>query len=311
MEKVIIKLIKLFFTFKFKNYLRKINKLIQKNHMKNITVLDIGAAGGVNNKWNVFGNKIDFILVEPHKKSAEELKQKGIMVIESVLSSTDDEEIKFYNAKKPLCSSFYKPNFNHLNKFSYSERFKIISETSVITKKLDTEIKKFNQPDFIKIDTEGSELDILKGSTETLSKVFGLEVECSFYQLRENQPLFDNVRNYLENMDFVFVDFVSLIKWEKDKFSFFGQPQLTDALFLKKEELIIDKFNNKKLHIEDLMNYFAILIAYERLDILKFVYTEVGISSKYIEEIINVLEIKQNKINKLKEANYLIEHQTL
>ena len=52
-----------------------------------------------------------------------------------------------------------------------------------------------------------------------------------FYQLRENQPLFDNVRNYLENMDFVFVDFVSLIKWEKDKFSFFGQPQLTDALF--------------------------------------------------------------------------------
>ena len=59
------------------------------------------------------------------------------------------------------------------------------------------------------------------------------------------------------------------------------------------------------------MNYFAILIAYERLDILKFVYTEVGISSKYIEEIINVLEIKQNKINKLKEANYLIEHQTL
>ena len=102
MEKVIIKLIKLFFTFKFKNYLRKINKLIQKNHMKNITVLDIGAAGGVNNKWNVFGNKIDFILVEPHKKSAEELKQKGIMVIESVLSSQMMKKLNFIMQKTTM-----------------------------------------------------------------------------------------------------------------------------------------------------------------------------------------------------------------
>ena len=311
MEKIIIKLTKLYYTFKFKKYLQKIRELIEKNHKKNITVLDIGAAGGANSKWKIFGNKIDIILVEPHKESALELKNNGIKVIESVLSSKDNEEIKFYNAKKPLNSSFYKPNFNHLNKFSDSERFKIISEESVVTKKLDTEIKKFNQPYFIKIDTEGSELDILKGSTETLSNVFGLEVECSFYQLRENQPLFDDIRKYLENLDFEFVDFASMIRWEKDKFSFFGQPQITDALFLKKEELIIEKFKSDKLQMEDLMNYFAILIAYERIDILKFVYKTAGVSSKYIEEIINILEIKQEKINKLKEANYLIEHQTL
>lgn len=311
MEKLFLYIIKFIYKFKFKNYLKKISYLLEKNLKNKLTLLDIGAAEGVNTKWNIIKNRINIILVEPHKESSKKLKERGFKVLESVLHSQNNKEIKFYNTKKPTCSSFYKPNFEHLKKFSNSERFNIVSENTFISKCLDDEIQRFDQPNFIKIDTEGSELDILKGSNKTLSNVFGLEVECSFNQLREKQPLFEEVRSYLESQDFIFIDFVNLIRWEKDNYSFSGQPQITDALFLKNEEIIINKFLSNEIALDNLLNYLVILIVYERVDILKYIYSKTKISVKFIEEIIFILENKQKRLNKLKQANFFIENQTL
>ena len=311
MEKFFLYIVKLFYKFNFINYLKRIQYLLNKNLNQKFTLLDIGAANGANGRWNIISDKINTILVEPHKESAKNLKEQGLEVIESVLHSENDKQIKFYSTRKATCSSFYKPNFNHLKNFLDKERFEIVSEDTFSSKTLDSEILKFSQPSFIKIDTEGSELDILKGSQNTLINVFGLEVECSFYQLREDQPLFEEVRAYLENLDFVFIDFVSMIRWEKDNFGFSGQPQITDALFLKNEETIIKNFNKNIININDLLNYFVILITYERVDILKYVYKNTEISLKYIEEIISILEMKKLKFNKLKQAQHFIEHQIL
>jgi len=311
MERYFLYIIKLLYKFSFINHLKKISYLLSKNLNQKFTLLDIGAANGANGRWNIVSDKLSTILVEPHKESAKNLKSEGLEVIESVLHSEDDKEIKFYNTRKPMCSSFYRPNFNHLKNFLDKERFEIISEDTFNSKSLDTEIIKFAQPNFIKIDTEGSELDILKGSKNTLLNVFGLEVECSFHQLREGQPLFEEIRSYLKDFDFVFIDFVSMIKWEKDNFGFSGQPQITDVLFLKNEETIIKKFKKEEISLDDLINYLVILITYERIDILKYVYKKTEISLKFIEEIIKILEMKKSKLNKLKQAEYFIEHQIL
>ena len=311
MEKFFLYIVKLLYKLSFINYLKKIKYLLNKNLNQNFILLDIGAANGANGMWNIIGDKITTILVEPHKKSAKNLKEQGFEVIESVLHDKNNVETKFYNCRKPTCSSFYKPNFDHLKNFLDKERFEIISEDTFNSKTLDSEITKFAQPNFIKIDTEGSELDILKGSQNTLQNVFGLEVECAFYQLREDQPLFEEIRSYLKDYDFVFIDFVSMIKWEKDNFGFSGQPQITDALFLKNEETIIKKFKKKEISLDDLINYLVILITYERVDILKYVYKKTEISLKFIEEIIETLEMKKSKLNKLKQAQYFIEHQIL
>jgi|TARA_B110000037_G_C17080948_1_gene489927 FkbM family methyltransferase len=311
MEKYFLYIIRIFYKLSIINYLKKISYLLGKNLNQKFTLLDIGAANGVNGKWNIISDKLNTILVEPHSESAKNLKLQGLEVIESVLHSENDKKIKFYNTKKPMCSSFYKPNINHLKKFLDTDRFEIISEDIYNSKTLDSEMINFTQPNFIKIDTEGSELDILKGSRKTLLNVFGLEVECSFHQLREDQPLFEEIRSYLENLDFVFIDFVSMIRWEKDNFGFSGQPQITDALFLKNEETIIKKFHKNEISTDDLLNYFVILITYERVDILKYVYKKTDISLKYIEDIIKILEIKKNKINKLKQVQYSVENQIL
>ena len=75
--------------------------------------------------------------------------------------------------------------------------------------------------------------------------------------------------------------------------------------------MIIKRFKKNEISIDELLNYFVILITYERIDILKYVYKNTEISLKYIEEIINILEMKKNKLNKLKQAQHFIEHQIL
>ena len=103
--------------------------------------------------------------------------------------------------------------------------------------------------DFLKIDTEGYEFEILQGAKEYLNKkyVLGLEVECEFFQLRLNQALFWDIKNYLEKNGYVFYDFLKIVRWEKDQYSEMGQPQITDALFLKNPEKLIDDFKSNKI----------------------------------------------------------------
>lgn len=76
-------------------------------------------------------------------------------------------------------------------------------------------------------------------------------------------------------------------------------------------ENFIKKFKEKEISLDNLINYLVILITYERIDILKYVYKKTEISLQFIEEIIKILEMKKSKLNKLKQAQYFIEHQIL
>jgi FkbM family methyltransferase len=48
-------------------------------------------------------------------------------------------------------------------------------------------------PALLKIDVQGSELDVLKGAHDLIDHFDAIYVECSFIQLYENQPLFGDI----------------------------------------------------------------------------------------------------------------------
>jgi hypothetical protein len=61
--------------------------------------------------------------------------------------------------------------------------------------------------DFIKLDTEGSELDILKGAEKTLkNSVLGISVEVEFIKMYIDQPLFSDIDQYLRSLNFELYD---------------------------------------------------------------------------------------------------------
>ena len=119
-------------------YLQKENKnikIILEKLLKNeeFYFLDIGAAEGIPKRWKLVENFVNKILIEPHPESAKQLKTEGYDVIDKVLYSKSNIDLKFNHAKKEMCSSFLEPNLKHLDKFLNSKRFHIVEETNFIT----------------------------------------------------------------------------------------------------------------------------------------------------------------------------------
>lgn len=83
----------------------------------------------------------------------------------------------------------------------------------------------------MKINTQGSELDVLKGATRTLRSLLGLEIEVEFVDLYKKTPLFDEIVQFLNLQRFEFIDFVNLCRWERRKYNGHGQCVFGDALF--------------------------------------------------------------------------------
>jgi FkbM family methyltransferase len=87
----------------------------------------------------------------------------------------------------------------------------------------------FNKPDFIKIDTQGYELEILKGGEKTLSSAEFVLLEVSFLDIYKNAPLVADVLNFMEEKGFIVYDICTLMNRPLD-----GVLFQSDFLFVKK-----------------------------------------------------------------------------
>ena len=226
------------------------DKLLLKN---NLIYIDIGASGGVQPKWLNLTKNFKSILFEPNKKAYNKLikkKKENEIIIQGALSDKKNN-LSINICKDPQSSSFYEPNYQFLKKFNNHQRFEIVSKEDIETQTLDFSLneQEILDVDFIKIDTQGYELNIIKGSEETLKEVIGIEVECELTQMYLDQPLFSNVLEHLLSKEFALFDIKKYFWKRKDSNSNNsnkGQLIFIDALFLKQPEEIIKKFKNNK-----------------------------------------------------------------
>ena len=148
------------------------NELI-KNFLKNkkIIALDVGAQGGFNSddffpsKYNHF---FENILVEPIKAEADKLNDKKYLINKGLWSKK--EKKKLYILDNRLgSSSMYMPNkeafdLHNINKKNFDD-YKITRSIEVECDTISSQLTelKINNLDYLKIDTQGAELEILRG----------------------------------------------------------------------------------------------------------------------------------------------------
>ena len=225
-----------FMGFNFEKEYKLVNSLKKKFPI----IVDIGGNRGESIKnFLKYNENIKIFSFEPKKKSFDYIKKKykkknvkifnyGIGTqIKSVtlytpticgyefsgLSSTDFKNLKFR-------LNFF---FNKINK-----KFKLIKEKINIQK-----LDKFNlKPDLIKIDTEGSELDVIKSSLKTIKKYKPLII------VEFNHVNFLNIKKILIKLDYK--DYI----YEKNNFKILNKKiinqiskrtNLTNIIFAKKE----------------------------------------------------------------------------
>jgi FkbM family methyltransferase len=103
-----------------------------------------------------------------------------------VLSDEDDKVIKFYqNDYYPTGNSYYR-EIGHSGNFFPADKY-----VEYISKKLDTVVKEnsFPLPDFVKIDVQGAEIDVIRGGTKTLNHAQKLIVELQHIEYNEGALL--------------------------------------------------------------------------------------------------------------------------
>lgn len=157
--------------------------------------MDIGAAGGVQQKWKRHRRRVRPILFEPNPAEAARLRPtlpswSGAQVVEHGLA----EAAGAYTlnlAHWPGCTSLLASDPTVLAGYKIAPLYETVDRVNIECVRFDELHKagKVPAPDVIKVDVEGYEHQVLTGFGDLLQGVIGIEAEAWFYPVFKGQKL--------------------------------------------------------------------------------------------------------------------------
>lgn len=186
-------------------YLKNQEKFIPK------TILDIGCNIGKFHKQcrNVWGSEFFAFLIDGNvnvhenldKMQAEELAKGMNFGYRLTLLSNEVKEVDFYTEKinpKGTGASYYRENTRH-----YTDDKITVEKKQTDT--LDNIFSRDEKPcnfDFIKIDTQGSEIDIMRGGKNLMQKAKYVLLEVSHIEYNLGSPMMKDTDGYMKSIGF-------------------------------------------------------------------------------------------------------------
>lgn len=170
-----------------------------------IRLIDVGVRGGISDRWKAFYEIMDVMAFEPDPAECEKLDSVAypysIKFIPAALGERDGQEARLFICRQPGCSSNLEPNIELCRNYPYGKAMEVVGERRVILQRMDTVCGDF-RPDVMKIDTQGTELDVLKGAGELLESALAVELEVEFVSQYRDQPLFADVDSFMRGKGF-------------------------------------------------------------------------------------------------------------
>ena len=165
------------------------------------TILDIGAqVGDFYRECKGIWPDSQIMMIEATKECEPYLKDTGGNYLIAVLSD-EKKKIPFYRTKVAdtnTGNSVYKELTP-----AYSDENLIVEQRNTYT--LDELYDGYTAVfDLVKLDTQGSEIDILNGGSHMIKNTSVIIVEVSHVEYNEKAPLVDEVKEYMESIGFIF-----------------------------------------------------------------------------------------------------------
>ncbi len=206
-----------------------------------IVLVDVGARGGLKSNWTAARRHLQMIGFEPDKREHARLADRGASgeTIFDVALNNERGPVRLHVAKDRGLTSIYEPDRDFLATFPDPDRFETVAIESVDGDTLDSlrGAQQIRDIDFVKADTQGSELLVLQGARQSLvASAIGVEVEAEFTPIYKQQPVFADVDAYLRQLGYLLFD-LRPCYWKRAAGRDLGGPRgqiiWTDALYLK------------------------------------------------------------------------------
>jgi len=239
--------------------------------------VDIGARGGAMNELGLLLPYAHYFACEPDEQEAQTLLQmlekancQNATIISEAIASTEGNTT-LHITKQPGLSSLLLPNEAVVKRFYRGGEYDVIERVSVPAITLDHAAERYGFRDacFIKVDTQGTEADILRSGTDLLlTSILGVYVEVEFHSFYKGQPLFADVDTYLRSLGFSLFDLhrsrIRRASYQSDLYSR-RQVVWAHALYLKEPEVCLELSN--EIASKMLPRLLGIALAFEHYDL--------------------------------------------
>ncbi|MBK9241947.1 MAG: FkbM family methyltransferase [Acidobacteria bacterium] len=185
-------------------------------------IVDLGARGGADPELLAIAWASSIYCFEPEQHAADQLARAGdsrwrqFTVIPSAVGGASGIQ-NLYVPEDMTGASLLRHNPAMIERFDNPSLHAVRTVLPVETCTLD-ELRstgRLERVDYLKVDVEGAELDILKAGHTLLRECVALKVECSFLPQRIDQPLVWAVAQFLAEAGFEVMDLQDFHRWRR------------------------------------------------------------------------------------------------
>lgn len=221
--------------------------LIARLVEKPLCVIDIGGAMGIDERWDALPyDALRLISFEPDARSKDSCSADSMHRILLDIGLADDAGARtLHLTAGPFASSLYAANEDVLRSFGVWPWYQPAGEAMIVVDTLDSCLRDHHdwRPDFIKVDVEGADLDVLKGGRDVLATAFGVQIEVDFVGRNVGAPLQCDVDQWMRAAGF-HLHLLFREHWVRENavHGVSSQPQLAwaDAVYFRDREWAID-----------------------------------------------------------------------
>lgn len=234
-----------------------------------LVIADVGAAGGTHPRWQPVESLTQFVTFEPDARSPENANLTATVNFTQGLGAEKGQKL-LQLTQFPPASSVYTLNLEQLKDFANWEWHELTGSVPIELDTLDNCLSEHPelQPDFLKVDVEGADLDVLRGAAASLdTSIMGVQIEVSFMERHQGAPLFGEADTFLRDRGFVLF-ILAREHWLRQNLVYGANshPQLVwaDAVYFLKRDCFLERLRAiaPENQTPVLIKFIVILLSY-------------------------------------------------